>query len=706
MVTRLHDHPITWTPPAPFWAAADHAAMQAPSILRFTTDDFMDELQRLLASDPEKLTRHIAVAETWRGINTPARTPNPTGGRDGLFSRLGVTARRRTTPATPKPEPLTTGLPLKLYQPAHQRFYLVGATLVCQRPGLPDRRIDAGKAEKATFVVRRWFPPTINQDDALPPFDSTWIEHAYVAQPDSTFAWVPVPPSQEGEEAGRRVLDHEEQLPMFPLTYGEDDRRTRRLLAGLIPVGKREAYHAADQKETTPANGATAAGAATDDNAAAIRAARRAHFRKIVSEPWKAVIDRAANFRRAGIEVVDGHSTVRPPHELPQFRSDVQLSSWLLLADLRGYLETYTPAVWARVEATPFPVVGAGNPGSLTDSARRLYDTLINTRMDRFNNLSASILAGAVPPAGQAFSVPSCLAEALHRTTPAVVAAMEGAENAFTRATGNSAWPTFLFPLIDSEDSLAMNVANPFGNCPVPAVTLSPPLTMQEAGETETQSGGTGDQLSTNVTSVKAAIDAFAAQVLRSIPPNNSAPLPAVPAAAQKSADLRPGWFTIRCVYPRPHCGALHDDVVSASSERFQLAHFFDPDAPARPIRIGLPIDTTPAGLRKFDKNTAFVMSDVLCGQVARMRGLTFGDLIRSVLPWPLHKDLSVPDNGPCKNGGGANLGLICSLSIPIITICALILLLIMVSLLDMIFKWIPYFILCFPLPGLRAKKQ
>jgi hypothetical protein len=206
---------------------------------------------------------------------------------------------------------------------------------------------------------------------------------------------------------------------------------------------------------------------------------------------------------------------------------------------------------------------------------------------------------------------------------------------------------------------------------------------------------------------VKALIDSFAAVVLRAVRASNPAPSPSVPAAAQKSADLRPGWFTIRCVYQRPACGALHDDVVSASTEKFQLAHFFDPDAPARPIRIGLPIDTTPAGLRKFDKNTAFVMSDVLCGQVARMRGLTFGDLICSVLPFPLHKDLSVPDGGPCKSStSGPNIGLICSLSIPIITICALILLLIMVSLLDLIFRWIPYFILCFPLPGLRAKHQ
>ncbi|MCA1613208.1 MAG: hypothetical protein LC800_03420 [Acidobacteria bacterium] len=161
----------------------------------------------------------------------------------------------------------------------------------------------------------------------------------------------------------------------------------------------------------------------------------------------------------------------------------------------------------------------------------------------------------------------------------------------------------------------------------------------------------------------------------------------------------------MRCVYERPLCGPIDRPVVSAPTREFQLAAFFDPDAPARPIRIGLPIDTTPAGLRKFDKNTAFMMSDILCGQVQRMKGISLGDLVRSVLPWPLHKDLSVPDGGACKEDGGLQVGMICSLSIPIVTICALLLLMIIVSLLDFIFRWIPYFLICFPLPGFGAKK-
>jgi len=90
----------------------------------------------------------------------------------------------------------------------------------------------------------------------------------------------------------------------------------------------------------------------------------------------------------------------------------------------------------------------------------------------------------------------------------------------------------------------------------------------------------------------------------------------------------------------------------------------------------------------------------MLCGQVQRAKGLGLVDLVRSVLPFPLHKDLDVGDMQACSkaNGDSLQLGMICSLSIPIITLCALILLLIMVSLLDIIFRWMPWFAVCFPI--------
>ena len=86
---------------------------------------------------------------------------------------------------------------------------------------------------------------------------------------------------------------------------------------------------------------------------------------------------------------------------------------------------------------------------------------------------------------------------------------------------------------------------------------------------------------------------------------------------------------------------------------------------------------------------------------------MTFGDLVLSVLPWPFHKDLPDPGStGPCGKDADNTLGMICSLSIPIVTICAFILLLIIVQLFDYFFRWIPYLFVCFPIPGFKGKKQ
>lgn len=183
--------------------------------------------------------------------------------------------------------------------------------------------------------------------------------------------------------------------------------------------------------------------------------------------------------------------------------------------------------------------------------------------------------------------------------------------------------------------------------------------------------------------------------------PKNLPPLPlvAAPGADPHGVD----WFCVRLVFERPDCGPLSPPTVSEPTVAFQLAGFFDGDAPARPLLIPLPVDTTPGGLRKFDKNTGFVMSDVLCGQMKRLEGLSLGDLILSVLPFPFHKDLPAGSDAPCGTAG-APVGQVCSLSIPIVTICAFMLLIMIVKLLDLIFHWMPFFRICFPIPGFKAK--
>ncbi len=147
--------------------------------------------------------------------------------------------------------------------------------------------------------------------------------------------------------------------------------------------------------------------------------------------------------------------------------------------------------------------------------------------------------------------------------------------------------------------------------------------------------------------------------------------------------------YAVRCVYERPRCRGGKTSFVSELSQAFQLASFFDPDAPGRPIRIAMPVDTSTEGLRKFPRNVSFLISNQLRNQMERIEGIKLADL----------------DEGNVNDEGGWTLGMICSLSIPIITICALILLLIIVFVLNIVFWWLPFFRICLPmiLPSKRS---
>jgi hypothetical protein len=155
------------------------------------------------------------------------------------------------------------------------------------------------------------------------------------------------------------------------------------------------------------------------------------------------------------------------------------------------------------------------------------------------------------------------------------------------------------------------------------------------------------------------------------------APVAPAPAPVPEPKLSSGATYAIRCVYQRPRCGALKPAVVSNRTEAFRLAGFYDADAPARPIRISLPIDPSPAGIRKLKKNVAVVLSDQLRKKVAASTGFKDGKV-------------------------GPGVGFDCGgfmLSIPILTICALIVLFIFLSLLNLVFWWLPFVKICLPKP-------
>jgi hypothetical protein len=153
----------------------------------------------------------------------------------------------------------------------------------------------------------------------------------------------------------------------------------------------------------------------------------------------------------------------------------------------------------------------------------------------------------------------------------------------------------------------------------------------------------------------------------------------ATTAALPKLAGRDPR-FVVRCVYQRPECEPLHPDLVSPPSDAFRIGGFFDLDAPARRINITMPIDTSVKDLRKFKKNVSIALSDQLRQQVSRIGEAE--DVIKKQL----------------KAGEPLDIGMVCSFSIPIITICALFVLMIFLVLLNIVFWWLPFFRICFPI--------
>lgn len=687
-------HEVIWTQPPPVWPTLSvkyvperATGLQQPAILRFTTDSFMDDFLNALATAPERLKEYKVRPETWRGF-TPSPTPAPKPPASTVLQHLRIfrrpafktngsaSAGAASTASAPAPQS-----PLKLYQPAHQRHYLVTSSLVCRVPGLPDRAVDSTRDERAGFVMRRLLPPADKPD--APVVD--WDEHAWIPGMRGN-VWRRIAPN-----AVREFTADEELLPMFGVNFDEAGRRKRRVFAGVVPAGKREAYLGAPQATGENPPGVTA------------RTARKVLLRKEVIEPWKNLVTRA---QQVGTSL---NGPFRPGDEAPDDtqridrlrieREQIQTVSWLILLDFARYLSTYLPSVW-RAVVDPNLAAGLDVPAANVFAALEgtaIADPLGNDlRFPKFRVQLDEVEDDAIYPQG---AVMLTLREALARygapdgaINETLAAQLENVIEPFERndSARRTAWPDFVFPLADP---------NQPSEAPLPPALNLDPLTDEE-DQTPTLDA------TAELAGQLARIDRLAVLVVRGLEDQADAPPPepAIPTAAVAPADALEGWFVIRCVYTRPGCEPLHGAVVSEAAAPFLLAGYFDPDAPARPIRIGLPVDTTPAGLRKFDKNTAFVISNTLCGQIRRMRSLTFGDLVLSVLPWPFHKDLPGTEGGPCKSNG-LELGMICSLSIPIITLCALILLMIMVTLFDLIFRWLPFFILCFPLPGLSAKK-
>jgi hypothetical protein len=140
--------------------------------------------------------------------------------------------------------------------------------------------------------------------------------------------------------------------------------------------------------------------------------------------------------------------------------------------------------------------------------------------------------------------------------------------------------------------------------------------------------------------------------------------------------------YVVRFVYERPQCEPPQINV-SLPSQPFTFAPFFDPDAPARPIKIPLPSDVSIAGLRKFKKNVTFMMSDAMRKKMDTIAG----------------KETELLQGGGIKSEDTNAFAFVCSFSFQIIFIVAFMLLMIFVVVFNIIFWWIAFFRICLPVP-------
>lgn len=359
---------------------------------------------------------------------------------------------------------------------------------------------------------------------------------------------------------------------------------------------------------------------------------RLVDFQRALVDPWVSMEEHWAEV------------SAREDVDLDAEIAAMEAASALMLIDFAEFLERSLPLVWTAVRT--------GSSAGLTGGGLTLYQTIAGRRMWSRDRVMA-----------ESWTMREALREAHARRADFDAMTLSAGE---TQATVPAGFRPVLW--IDPGPGAVEDGATPDPAADDDFAALRALL------RRDREHGTVLDR------PIARQVQAALAQVAAPAEPPQLPPL--APANAQGD-----DWFTVRCVYLRPRCGRKMPPVVSERSERFRLTSFFEPDAPARKLRVALPVDTSPATLRRYDRNVAFLLSDQLRKQMSRATDL---------------KKLMDGEAGGVK--GGLDLSVICSFSIPIITICALILLMIIVSLLNIVFWWLPLFKVCFPVPSLNSK--
>ena len=663
---------VQWTSPVPMWPGPNDVNptnFDQPTILRFDTDYYMEELLSVMQHEPQRLPEWRVKPETWRvpSVTPPPVKPLPQFAQTLLQSRLAE-AQAAASPATAVNAELVeedddAPTTLKLYQPAQMRHYMVTADLICRIPGLPHKRFNTPEGERPSFLLRRLLPK-------LNPFGAVAEGFAFNTDTCDEYAYIQTPrgPQWRKVETAEFLAEAEERQPMFALPYNQTLQDKRRILAGMIPVGRREQYV---NSQIAPEDSDIYA--PLEDAIPNLPDKRLLLLQMLVTEPWRRLRE-SKNTALRELATDQFPDSDLPPLAVrnrgtQNLKDRIQMQSWYILLDLKEFLQKYLKPLYLAIEDA--------SPAILTTNAQEdLYDWLTNTGIAQaLRDLDASAI-NALQQATQNY------------TSPKSAIDLAGTEWDAPAEPGNADdYPGFEFLLVNNT-AVTTTLLPLSADDPAPGNTLS----NRERLIIRPDDFDPGDN-----DTYPALEQLILAAILQEETPTR---LPAVADGVKEAMTQRPqgpAWFVIRCVFERPNCVPYEPELLSKPTPPFQMASYYDPEAPTRPVRIPMPEDTTLNGLRKHQKNTLFMLSDMLCGQVEKARSLSFMDLVLSVLPWPFHKDLPGGEAEPCGDPG-STFGMILSLSIPIITIAGLLLLIIIVTLLDQIFKWLPYFITLIPI--------
>jgi hypothetical protein len=508
--------------------------------------------------------------------------------------------------------------PYKLFQPLHERYYVVAASLVCRQLGLPDREVRRKAGERVFFVLRR------KRADGS---EEGWVDDG------PNRGWRPLrEPGRDGVERPVALRSDEERLPLHPApmcrlaergtdpgldAFGLSCCDRRAVYFGYVPVASREKYLERPLAARTPAETA----AAVERYRAALAGSpqeadlRLAEIDGRALGPWRELFD--ATLATAGRPVAAA-------------RIDPSLA---ILLDLGETLQRHLPALFDALDQSAPTGLGAALALHTRLREIRITDTAASGNKA---SLAATLLA-LEPYFPTVYGLP---------------------------ATGNPA------PALPAEGRFDLK------NPPAPAAGERVVAGKGDLGEIPA-----GQPTPTPGSSLLALINQAlgATTPALTLSPGDAALLARqvtrLPGEQPDDADarLRRTYF-VRLVYEHQPCCPK----VSAPSPAFRFAAPLDGDAPARPVRIELPDITN---LRAFKRGVGMEMTPELRDVMNRVhKGLADGeDLLDNGVEW--------------------TLGMICSFSIQIVTLVAFIVMFIFLILLNLIFWWLPFLKICFPIP-------